>query len=184
MSSYHGGTHAPKAQGGTDPIPIAGASPVRFRARRKTTFQTLTDASEIDLQWNFWENEDDGVFGAYDSGGVLETTTTDPIRSVRLLVPAYVINYVTLSVQALSAGSLACVLNDGYDSPECIVHPAYTFGAGADYTFGFAGKTYPMFDPSDDPAGEAVFSIDAAQNSGVSRNTQFGTYWEIAAWVL
>lgn len=182
---YHATTHLPKSQGGTDPIKMP--APVRFRARRKTTFQTLgSSGAETDLEWNFWENDDDSVWQALDSAGSVETTTTDPIRSVVLLVPALVVMGGCISVETIASGTdtqLVIVINDGYDNPELVVHPKQIAGAGGDYSFSHT-RSYPLVDPSDNPAGEAAFSIDAAQNGGTNRNTRFGTYWELAAFVL
>lgn len=176
----HGRDHCP---GGEDPIPCLSV-PAMFRARRKTTFQTLSSTgAETDLEWNYWEITDTAVFAAYDSGGTQKTTATDTIRSVRLLVPALVVMSGCISVQTLAGGHIVVVINDGYDNPEIEVHPLQVAGAGGDYLFNKSGS-YPIWDATDDPAGEAVFSIDAAQNGGTDRNTRFGTYWHIAAWRL
>jgi hypothetical protein len=181
--ALHGRDHCP---GGTDPIPCF-PRPVRWRARRKTTFQTLgSSGAETELLWNFWENDDDSVWTQYAAGGALETTTTNPVRTVQLEVPAVVWIGGCISVQTLGAAAgsqIVIVINDGYDHPEIVVHPKQVAGAGGDYNFNHI-RSYPVVDPSDDPGGEAQFSIDAAQNGGTNRDTTFGTYWELVAFVL
>jgi hypothetical protein len=138
------------------------------------------------LHWNFWENEDDSVWEAEDPTGNTETTTTDPIRTVVLRVPALVIMSGCISVQAIAGGTdaqLVIVINDGYDNPELVVHQKQIAGSGGDYLFTHM-RSYPIINPVDNPEGEAEFSIDAAQNGGTNINTRFGTYWELAAFVL
>lgn len=152
------------------PRPVSDTTIPVFRARRYISFQTIADSSEVDLTWNQWDNGDPDVFDTTLSGGLL--------RSVTLLVAGVYSFSCVIAIQSLSAGSLAIVMNDGYDNPTCMVHPAYTFGAGADYDYSNV-KTYPPFMPFDTPAGVAEISFDLAQNSGISRNTLFGTMMEI-----
>lgn len=169
------------------PAPPTVGPPIRFRARRKTTFQTLgASGAETDLEWNLHENDDTSVWSAYDSGGGLVTSTTGTFRSVTLAVPALVVMGGCISVQTIATvtdAQLVIVINDGYDSPELVVHPKQFAGAGGMYSF-TSTRSYPVIDPVDNPDGEASFSIDAAQNGGTDRNTQFGTYWELAAFIL
>jgi len=153
--------------------------PLSFRARRKTTFQTLgSGGAETDLEWNYWENNGPGIFTPLDAGETEVTDPTDPVRFVRLEQAGYYMISGCISVQSLASGHIVIVINDGYDNPEIIVHPAQVAGSGGDYVF-CQGKSYPIFDPFDSPGGVAEISIDAAQNSGVNRNTRFGTYLEI-----
>jgi len=162
-------------------VPPGSAAWSFFRARRKTTFQTLgSSGAETDLTWNFWENGDAAMFDARDGSGTLITNGTDLLRSVRILVPAFVVISGCISVQTLAGGQLVVVINDGYDNPELIAQPKQVAGSGGDYLFNKSG-TYPILDPTDDPPGEAELSIDAAQDGGTNRNTLFGTYWHIAA---
>jgi len=163
------------------PLIPPSAVPVFFRARRKTTFQTLgSSGAETDLTWNFWENGDPTMFTALDGGGATITNGTDTLRTVRLLLPAMVWISGCISVQTLAGGQLVIVINDGYDNPELVAQPKQVAGSGGDYLFNKSG-TYPVLDPTDNPAGEAEFTIDAAQDGGTNRNTLFGTYWHIAA---
>lgn len=180
----HGRDHCRR---GSDPITCIG--PWRFRARRKTTFQTLgSSGAETDLEWNFWESPDSeinpNIWMPVDSVGSEVTDPNTAIRAVVLLVPAFVVMSGCISIQALGAAAdaqLVVIINDGYDNPEIQVHPKQVGGAGGDYLFNHS-RSYPILDAVDNPDGEAAFSIDAAQTGGTDRNTQFGTYWELAAW--
>lgn len=155
----------------------------RFRARRKTTFQTLgSSGAETDLEWNYHENDSTDIWTAVDSVGSPVTGTTDTFRGVILQVPALVVIGGCISVETIAAGTdtqLVVVINDDFDNPELVVHPKQIAGAGGDYSFSSI-RSYPILEETGDP----TFSIDAAQNGGTNRNTRFGTYWELAAWPL
>lgn len=65
MSSYHGWTHAPKEQGGTDPIPVAADSyPYVFR--KHTTGQTIGPGN---VETIAWDDDDFSQAGGYFSAG-------------------------------------------------------------------------------------------------------------------
>lgn len=153
------------------PAPSGGFTPVIFRARRTSSFQSLgAGGAETDLTWNTWENGDTTVFDDNLSGSDL--------RSVTLLEEGVYSLMCIIAVQALASGQLVIVMNDGYDNPTIQVHPAQVAGSGGDYLYSDM-RTYPPFQPVDNPPGVAQVSFDAAQNSGVSRNTQYGIMMEI-----
>jgi hypothetical protein len=69
---YHAWTHAPKAQGGTDPI--RSAYPIGFRAIMGDPTgdpQSIPNFSEETVEFALWENEDSSTFLENTPGGVL-----------------------------------------------------------------------------------------------------------------
>lgn len=73
MSSYHGWTHAPKADGGTDPIPGLGSQITCLRGHHFVTGGTAVgSASETPITFYDWENEDSSIFGEVLFGGNLQ----------------------------------------------------------------------------------------------------------------
>ena len=149
-----------------------------FRARQDFDFQTLAaGAGETDLTFDSWQNCDERYFS--------ETLTGSPavLRSVSLLQPGvYSINF-ELNIQALAAGSfVAMILNDGWDSPNVMSYGAFV-GAGGDYVYHQVKhySTIPVLgnDPAVTYPPWAIISFDAAQNSGVDRDTQYATGFEI-----
>lgn len=78
MTSYHGWTHAPKEEGGTDPIP--GAGNTYSWARRRVyaqSNQSITDGSEVNVTMAHFATSDAGVFEAYDVGSADGITVLD-----------------------------------------------------------------------------------------------------------
>lgn len=66
MSSYHGWTHAPKAQGGTDPIPTTG--PIIGEAYKDAN-QVITSGNYTKLtSWDNWTIEDEDVVAQTANG--------------------------------------------------------------------------------------------------------------------
>lgn len=149
------------------PAPASGFVASRFSARRVSPFQTIATGVETDLLWNQWDNGNPDIFGETLVGGLL--------RGISLDVDGVYGFYVAISIQSLSTGALAVVMNDNIDNPVANVHPAYNFGSGADYMWSSV-QSYPTLQSG---GGSPEVSFDVAQSSGISRNTQFGTHLEI-----
>lgn len=76
MTSYHGWTHAPKEQGGTDPIP--GTSTVQPMFRGFLTGDIVAeDATLNEVYWEDWWISDDAYFEAQKLNGTPATLGVD-----------------------------------------------------------------------------------------------------------
>lgn len=65
MSSYHGWTHAPKAQGGTDPIPTSVGVVPCFRAYYyNAATLAISNNSDANLRFDRWQTSDVTIFDA------------------------------------------------------------------------------------------------------------------------
>lgn len=77
---YHGWTHRPKAQGGTDPIEIPGSDLPGFHAHL-TTSHTLTTANDTVLLFDEWTM--DGAAGEFFNEGALSGGRLEGFRLVQ-----------------------------------------------------------------------------------------------------
>lgn len=110
MSSYHGWTHAPKAQGGTDPIPGMTGIPF-FRAYAyNLASQTVNDDQQHDLRFDRWQTSDAAIF---DSSG-WNAGSPDYIDGVFCYQRGLYLINVTVNVDEIpgASGHIAVALED------------------------------------------------------------------------
>lgn len=88
MSSYHGWTHAPKEDGGTDPIPGLGAVDIPIFRGSRTTTQTIAGITQVEVPVNDYENRNPEVFDPILSG-------SDVVGMSFLVGGVYAITYTT-----------------------------------------------------------------------------------------
>ena len=153
------------------PRPRGPFVPTVFQGRQISPgFQSISSGSEIRLRWNAWDNGDDTVF--------TPQLTTGALTSVILQLDGLYLIEFMVSIQALtSTAQLVMIMNDAFDSPTQVVHPAEIAGAGADYLYPTDHRVYPPFQSAD--SGDAEITFDIAHNHGSARSTQFGTYFSI-----
>lgn len=106
MPEYHGWTHAPKEQGGTDPIPGLGAAATCLRALRDYgTGLVVASASETPITFDQWENENSSIFG--------ETLSTGNLQKVSFLAQGvYTVTITVLWETQFDGITEVCWLDD------------------------------------------------------------------------
>lgn len=161
MSSYHGWTHAPKAQGGTDPIPPAGGPSffrayfMRYTGSPQTTAFTGIGTTNIQVRYDWWETSDSTVFEprAYIGFSNPPVMSTDLVGSVRLYQPGHY----TIAMGMLLNDTVNDHKQEWNDSDSPFGYPDGVYGGGtSDYNVeGFLIQTitriYPLPDYVGDP---------------------------------
>jgi hypothetical protein len=150
---YHGWTHAPKEQGGTDPIP--GLAGVRiFRAwKYLLAHQVAIGVTHQAINWDWWENGDPTVFEPRTTTDSADPVIgTDLARYVRLLRPGRYIHTIQFQFTSSTTDGWHIALNDLPEDPwgmkEGSMEGPY-FGDGwISYTI---ARVYPEVDIADSP---------------------------------
>ena len=174
MSSYHGWTHAQKAEGGTDPIPGLGGPPALLAV--KTTDLVVADDSESALfTFDTHTNSDTSIFYETLSGGLLQKVAflREGIYSINVghiwtteFMEAHGILVLDDSVAATDWFDTGNMGSFQVNTGNQFVYPQ-TFGVTRKYPLALAATTY-----SAGQGGMGRLSFKANQSSGVDKTLE------------
>lgn len=170
---YHGWTHAPKEAGGTDPIPVTASPSIIpvFTARQQSAFTTLVDGNDTALLWDQWDT-------GYDTTVFDKTLSASKVSTVKLLKLPGLYSF-TCGIQwAVNwSGNARIILSGDYDENNEQDFVARAGGWTGNITAHF---TLVMEAPFETTDGLAAVQWQAVQHSGVNRDTDLGTFMQIA----
>lgn len=165
----HGHQHCP---GGPDEIPCLPRTIPAFVARQDAAFTTVTDGSDTVLLWDEWDNSDATVFSENTTGSPAKVTTVD------LLLPGRYTLVCGVNWAANFNSQKQLILAGSYDFNNQILYDGRPDG-GVTMT-GTWSLLFPApFEAGPTPPPWAQVQFQVAQNSGSSRDTDFGSFMQI-----
>jgi len=169
--AMHGRDHCPK---GSDPIPcFPGNFPV-FLARQTAAFTSCVDGNDTVLLWDQWDT-------AFDTAVFSTVLSAGKVQSVNLL-EAGLYSFFCAIVWAVNGDWRTNILLAGqYDFNQQVTHAGQAGGNSGAMIFAATLLIPAPFESgptSPPPWGTMQWQV--MQNSGVTRDTDFGTIMQIA----
>jgi hypothetical protein len=147
-----------------------GVLPV-FRAVREETFFLTSDDNQQQVQWDWWEFNDETVYQEGDINGV-----TDRLKSWQVEAPGIYLINATINFQNAPTWDTTLILNDPYRN-TIMTHSSTANAFDDYYCFSCTRDLWP-FDPygqidPDTPPNLIEMALSVNQNSGSDQNAGY-----------